>query len=249
MKKILVFVFVVITALLLSVTAFASDRYVYDYANVLSSDEEAALEEKCREIHEKLDFDVVLVTVKETDGTLQDFADDFYDYGGFLPDGVLYAYRESPRRAHISTTGKGIDRFTDYDIETLLDRTTPKLADKEFYEAFEEFAKESERLASGKHLSKTTKQVLIYIAISIGVGLLIGASVAKKHKKKLSTAVKQRGAMNYIAADSAKINVSRDMFLYSTTTRVRRETESHGGGSSTHSSSSGTSHGGGGRSF
>ena len=249
MKKIICLIFVIALALVMSVTAFAADRYVYDDAGVLSDSEIASLEEKCREIHDKYNFDVVIVTTNKTNGDLQSFADDFYDYGGFLKDGVLYVYRESPRRAHISTAGKGIKDFYDSDIEILLDRTTPKIADGEYYSAFSDFIYETERLITGKGLSKSTQQILIYIAISIGIGLVVAGIVANGQKKKLTTAVKQRGAMNYISPNSAKINVARDMFLYSTTTRIRRETETRSGGGSSHISSSGSSHGGGGRSF
>ena len=59
----------------------------------------------------------------------------------------------------------------------------------------------------------------------------------------------QRYAGDYAVPGSFQLTLQRDIYLYSRTTRVKRQTTQngdsfHGGGSSTHRSSSGSSHGG-----
>ena len=251
MKKILsvIFVILIVSLFSASVVGAASADYVYDNANLLSAEEISALEEKCKAIHDEKNYDVVIVTTKSFGGKSDvAYADDFYDNGGFLPNGVLLLVGIESRRVYISTAGTAIQRFGDDTIEGLLDIITPEIKNVEYAKAFNDFVDQTERVMAGKGLGKTTSQIVIRVAIAIFAALIISYIIVNGMKKKLNTAVKQRGAAKYIKGDTAKVTVARDLFMYSTTTRVRRETSSSSGGSS-HTSSGGVSHGGGGRSF
>ena len=70
-----------------------------------------------------------------------------------------------------------------------------------------------------------------------------------RNKRQMRAARPQRYAGDYAVPGSFQLTLQRDIYLYSRTTRVKRQTTQngdsfHGGGSSTHRSSSGSSHGG-----
>ena len=68
-----------------SVLAFDTTKKVYDYANVLSENEEKILKEKALEFIDKYNMDMVLVTVKHHEKrTTQAYAQDFYDYNEYF---------------------------------------------------------------------------------------------------------------------------------------------------------------------
>ena len=62
----------------------AEQQYVIDNADLMSSSEEAALEEKAQALRQEYGMDVVILTVDSLDGKRpQDYADDYYDYNGY----------------------------------------------------------------------------------------------------------------------------------------------------------------------
>ena len=74
------------------------------------------------EVRRELDFDIVIVTGSDLGGkTMEEYADDFYDYNGFgcgsNRDGALLLLNMEDRKWHISTRGYGITAFTDYGIQ------------------------------------------------------------------------------------------------------------------------------------
>ena len=232
MKKILTFVFILITALVMSVTAFAADRYVYDYAGVLSSSEAASLESKCREIHDKYDFDVVVITTSNTSGkSIRGYAMSIFNDGTYSKYGVVYTVDLGERDYDIVATDGTNGKF-DGVVDDVFETTGSMLSVGKYNSAFTYLTGRTESfLSSGVDFdTKSAKQIATYVVISTVIGLIISYIIVKRHKDALSTAVKQHGAANYMRQGSAKINVSRDMFLYSTTTRIRRQTESNGSG-------------------
>ena len=86
------------------------------------------------------------------------------------------------------------------------------------------------------------KRNVVRYTVKIGAVLLI-------LRRQMRTARPQRYAGDYAVPGSFQLTLQRDIYLYSRTTRVKRQTTQngdsfHGGGSSTHRSSSGSSHGG-----
>ena len=54
--------------------------HVYDEAGLLSDEEAAALEQRCREIETQNRIHILMVTTEDTEGkTQEEYADDFYD--------------------------------------------------------------------------------------------------------------------------------------------------------------------------
>lgn len=95
-RKILALFFGILWSLLLVPSVFAMDTDVdpsiriYDYADLLTDEEEEALSETARELSEKWSVDLVTVTIDDDEGlTSMEYADDFFDYNGFSTTGVL----------------------------------------------------------------------------------------------------------------------------------------------------------------
>ena len=92
----------------------------------------------------------------------------------------------------------------------------------------------------------------IWIPISLVAGIVLSLIVVGTMKSKLKTVRFQAAANNYVKAGSMNLTESRDIFLYNTMTKTKKEkNDSHsgGGGSSTHTTSSGSTAGGGGGKF
>lgn len=109
-----------------SAWAETSDRRVYDQAGLWNQEEISRLESRIRELRDQMKMDVVLVTTSDALGkTSRDYADDFYDQGGFGTrkdySGVLYLIDLDNRELYISTSGAMIRFLTDSRIGETLD--------------------------------------------------------------------------------------------------------------------------------
>ena len=83
--------------------------HVYDEAGLLSAEEAAALEQRCREIETQNRIHILMVTTEDTEGkTQEEYADDFYD--SVYPEekdenGALFLIDMGERELWISTAG------------------------------------------------------------------------------------------------------------------------------------------------
>lgn len=270
-KKIKYILFVMAAAISLTffmnIEASASDtsNRVIDEAGVINSSDEAALNSKIRDIM-KENFDVVILTVKSLNGkTPEAYADDYYDYGDYGLDnehsGVIFLLSMGERKYHISTTGKGINVFTDYGIGEIKDRVEPDLKNGNYYDAFDKFLDVTKEFytaykegnpydTDNPYISKT--DVIIIEIIGFIVAFVIALISVGIMKFKMNNARPKAFAGEYIRNGSMAVTDRRDMFLYSNVSKTKRETDSSNNssdGSSTHTGSSGSSHGGGGGSF
>ena len=59
------------------------------------------------------------------------------------------------------------------------------------------------------------------VLICVGIGLAVGLTVTLLMKRGMSTVRKQQRADDYAKGDSFSLTEARDLFLYSTVTRVR----------------------------
>ena len=146
MKKL----FSVIVSLLLVGTlilpAFAEPKQlVVDEADLLSEYEEQLLNNTLIDLSEKLEMDVVALTVNSTGSkSAMEFADDFYDYNdygqGANHDGVILLIDMGDRAYWISTTGYAITAITDYSIEMIGDTIVPYMSSGDYFGAYNKYA-------------------------------------------------------------------------------------------------------------
>ena len=64
------------------------------------------------------------------------------------------------------------------------------------------------------------------VLVSLAIGLVVGLVTVLLMKRGMSTVRKQKRADNYTREGSFSVEESRDLFLYSTVTRVRINTDS-----------------------
>ena len=227
-----------------------------DSAELLKGSTKDKIDTRLTKISSKYKMDVVIVTVKGTGkSTNEEFADDYFDYGGFKEDGVLLLINTDPNGIYISTSGKAMKHLTDYGLDKIISLTTPALKKSEYGEAFntyldlvDEFLGEAKdnKPYDTNHKYRTTGDVVKTILLVLLISLLVAAGIVWWMVRSMNTVRKQPGAKEY--SKDLNLTSSSDIFLYSHTTS-RRIPKSSGGGSSSHSGSSGRSHGGRGGSF
>ncbi len=229
-------------------------KKIYDYANLITKDEEEVLYNKVQEFINKYDMDMAIVTINSNPkSSSMAYADDFYDYNNFgkgtNKTGLLFLIDMQNRNMWISTTGDAINIYTDSRINTILDYTYDKISNEDYNGCAEQFIDKASYFANkgltgGSKVVTVPKMIcnsLIFAGLVTIVFICIGLATHRKPKKK-------KEASNYIT-QPLKLSNKLDTFLDKHVSKVKIETSSSSGGSSTHSGSSGTSHGGGGRSF
>ena len=234
----------------------APSRLVDD-AGLLLQSEAQELSALLDTVSEKYGVDVVIVTVDSTEGlSPMEYADDYYDYGGYAADGILLLVSMEERDWWISTTGYGITAFTDAGIEYISEQFLYWLSDDEYALAFTEFAEQCDAFLlqaetgepyDSHNLPKEPFAPGVTLIVSVIIGFIVAFIATGIMKGKLKSVRSQVKADDYVAKGSMRLTTSRDLFLYSHVDK--REKPKSSSGSSTHVSSSGTTHGGGGGKF
>lgn len=269
-KKISILIFVVALCFAMMIPTFAENGFVHesgrviDNAELLTNDEFGTLSKKLDEISIRQNMDVIVFTTDTLNGyAVGEYADNVYIQNSFgysdTKDGVLLLICPQSGDWYISTSGYGITAFTDAGIQYIGKQITPHLSDGNYLTAFETFAQycddfvtqsRSDKPYDNGNLPKEPLS-LVWIPISIGVGVLIAFLIVSKMKSELKSVSKKREANNYVKNGSMHISDSREIFLYNKVDKTPRpkDNNSSSSGSSTHTSSSGTTHGGGGGKF
>ena len=270
-NRVLLFGGIIIICLSLSYRANADLKRVVDKADLFNETEVTLLENNIKDISDKYNIDIVIVTTDDVNGkSSRDYADDFFDYEGYGLgndySGVLLLINMDDREVYISTSGKGERYFTDDRIESILDNVYRYLSDGQYFDGAEEFLSNTEKyLNKGIPSNQYTvdengnivlstqeimKRIGIAILISLGISSVVCAVVVATYKKPAALPEE-----TYVDKNSITFTKRSDRFI-STHTTSRKIPKDNGGSSSgsggrstTHTSSSGRSHGGGGRSF
>ncbi len=236
---------------------------VVDEGDVLSDKEEKNLTKLLDEISREQTFDIVVVTTDSTGGkTPMQYADDYFDYGGYgfgeNYDGVLLLVSMEYSDWWISTTGYGITAFTDAGIDFIGQKIVPYMSDGKFYKAFEKYAEYCDEFLTlakegrpfdYKDARKRSFNIGKNLLIALGIGFVLALIAVMMLRGQLKSVRFKMASGDYVVDGSMKITHSTDRFLTSHISRKAKPKQSSSGGSSTHSSSSGRSHGGGGGKF
>lgn len=237
MKKIFAFLMLLF---MLTVPAMAAADLIVDDADILNSKEERQLAEMLEEAGQTMGLDVVIVTVDGLDGAyIRDYADDYYDYNGYGPDGVLLLIDMDSRMWWISGTGAGMDIFTSSVIDSIGDRMEADLKEGNYAAAFETFIEEA------LHYADDSFDVGGTLVVALIIGAVVALIVTMVWRSQLKSVRFKAAASDYLKPGSLNITGSQDLYLYSNISKVKRQQTSSGG----HSSSSGRSHSGGGGRF
>lgn len=276
-KKLLVLLLV----LLLPAAALASEQ-VIDDAGLFSADEITRMEAVIDRVESEHQVDLVVLTTRnvptdysESMYKVRNYADDFYDQGGFGMgedfSGMLILLDMNNRVLWLSTGGVMIEYINDSREEAILDDAYNYLTSGRYgdaiiaalertYRYMEKGREEGTFLydeVTGKRLSGiynalTTGEIGVAGAAAAGVALVFWLSISGSYHLAGSTYSYDRGANTSVA-----LTRDDEAFVRQFSRRTLRNTGSHGGsggagrsgGSGVHRSSSGRSHGGGGRRF
>lgn len=269
-KKIKLLLLPLIAAIFMVLPVCAEDANTYnrvvDQADLLTDQEEQSLDAKLKEISERQQVDVAVITVDSIpEGySVRGYADTVYEDSGYgfgsNKDGLMLLISMEDHDWYITTMGYGITAFTDAGIQYIGDQITPDLANKSYAGAFNTYAELCDdfitQAKSGKSYDIDNLRAKIplarkWIYISIGIGLVIGVCVVSSMSAKMKTVHSQSAAKDYMKKDSLNITERSDLYLYHTITKrkIEKSSSSGHGGSSTHHSSSGGRHGGDGGKF
>lgn len=264
----------IILALMLSIfifnldTVLADKSLIFDDAMLFTEDEIVKLEAEANSLSNDYNIDIVIVTTNDADGkTSREYADDFFDYGGFGVgedyDGILFLIDMDNREAYISTSGVGIRYLTDSRIESILDIVFDSgLAEGDYYGAVIGFLRGTkDYLESGipsnqynkpEYVKPKNKLTFTDMIISVIGGIMTSSIfyfIAKSRYKTPRTinpfSYRNNSFVNFVSNEDKLI----DTFVTHRIIPKPSNANSSGSKSTTHNSSSGRSHGGGGRKF
>ena len=243
-KRILSFMTILILCLGLAVPAFAEETEgfaneyprVIDNAELLSTDERELLTSKLDEISTRQKVDVTVATTDTLDGlTVSDYAERFYEshnYGyGPDKDGTILLISMEDHDWYMATYGYAITAFTDAGIQYIGEEMTGDLSDGDFAAAFDIFADECDdfitqaKTGEPYDIDNEPQKPMswIWIPISLVAGIVLSLIVVGTMKSKLKTVRFQAAANNYVKAGSMNLTESRDIFLYNTMTKTKKE--------------------------
>ena len=258
MKKLitLLFVFLLVAALAVSAAAAEYLPHLVDEADLLTPSQEAQLETELASLSKKWNMDIVVVTADDLDGASSvAYADDFYDYGGYGKNGILWLIDMENRKSTISTSGYGITVFTDAGQDYIQDRIAPMLTEEKYAEGIEtyitlcdDFCRQADEGAPYDvgNLPKEPFNVMLSAFIAIFAAIIVSSVGGGILKGQLKSVHAKAEAADYMKPGSLQLTEARDFFLYR---HIDRREKPKSGGSSTHTSSSGNTHGGSSRSF
>lgn len=265
--------------LLLPVIALA-DEQVIDNANLFSAGDVQQMEAIIERIESDHQVDMVVLTTydvpddySESMWRIRDYADDFYDNGGYGMgsdfSGMLILLDMNNRAIWLSTGGVMIEYINDSREEDILDRAYDHLSyggyargvqaalervayfmDKGRAEGTFLYDEATGKRLSGMYNALTSGEIMLAGGLGAAAALVVFLCVSGSYNLSGSTYTYDRHA-------NASIRFTREdeRFVRQFVTRRLRNTNtgSHGGGrsggSGVHRSSGGRSHGGGGRRF
>lgn len=262
---------------ILNTKAVDASEKVYDFADLLTDEEEQELKLRIDKFIEDTNMDMVIVTDSFSysyDKKNEEYADDFYDYNDFglgfeYNSGVLLLRNANPADPyyHMSTTGSAQLYLSDSRIDYILDTIYYDIHSGYYLSGFTKFIDLTENYineglpetASNYYLDENGNMHRLkgkyYPPIGLGLilglisaGITIAIMVAKNKMVKKATRAEE-----YLDKGTVDITTREDRFLRTHTTSYRISSSSGGGGGhsggghSFHSGSSGFSHGGGGR--
>lgn len=236
-------------SLAVSVSASTGLPMVVDNADLLTREEESALETKAQELRSKYEMDIVILTVNSLEGeSARNYADDYFDYQGYgygeNASGILFLLAMNEREWYISTCGNAIYAFTDRDIQQLGEDSL-WFIDYGYSEVFDAYL-----TYLPDYLDYYSGNVSPSIFLSLVIGVIVATVVVLIMRSSMNTKRQQHGAVGYMKAGSFHLKTHQDLFLYSRVSKIRRQQNNPGGGGTrVHQSSSGRSHGGGGGKF
>jgi len=194
------------------------EQRVFDQAELLEPGEEVQLEQQIAGLRGRMKMDVVLVTTADAQGkSARDYADDFYDQGGFGTrkdlSGVLCLIDMDNRELYVSTCGTMIRFLTDERIESMLDHAYECIVQQDYPGTAESFLEDiaywyEKGIPGGQYnydtetgkISRYRSITLLEAVIALAVAAGLAGAVCLNVKKEYAMKEDRSRAANYLLA-------------------------------------------------
>lgn len=232
---------------------------IYDAAELLSDEDEAALSKKLAQYAEKYSTDIAIVTTNDAGGlTSQAYADAYAEKIGQSMNedgypGILFLIDMDNRQIYMATQGQAIQYYNDRRIDKVLDNCYNHITDGDYKgtcDAFLKGVRDYMGRSTGQSARMDALGVLIRLIIALVIGAVVTFAMVFRRGGRVTT-----NSQTYFDASGFHLDAKEDRFMNRTVTRRHIEKPKSGGGSGgsggggVHVSSGGGTHGGGGRSF
>ncbi len=242
-----------------------SAQKIFDNANLFTDQEEERLTELAVDMAEQISMDVLICTTNTTNGlSIDDYAHEFYQNGGFGYDGrggagVMLVIDMGSRRLSVyeSQLEDVHFRFLDAELDVMIDAVSPYLTDQDYYGGAVEFIDmlptysdeeqvsdpgaydgtgDTQYTVDGKPIKETRWPLRLLIAAVIASIAVIIMHFSQKSKKVTNPHV-------YMRDNRLDLREHSDIYTHTTTVKRKIETDNgSGGGHSGGSHSGGGSH-------
>ncbi len=254
----------------LSTPKVDASKKIYDYAEILTDEEETQIRSYIGEFIEHTNMDMVFVTINMAytyDKDNEDYAADFYDYNDFGLDLEKYSGVLLLRNAYSNDPYYDVYMFGNAQLyyvgdraSNMLDDIYPYFSTHQYLEGFRIFKEDFQRDYDNGvalpdyyvdddgylHKDKGAFKLPYFASIITGaIANLIAIPIMVKKNKMVSVA-KEAGV--YLDRASINYKVKTDQFVttHTVTHRIQSESSGGGGGFSSSSGSSGGGHSSGG---
>ena len=229
---------------------------VVDEADLLTADEEKALDAKLVAVEQSHKVRILIGTMQDTGGAaLGKVANNVVDQIPADNGTIVLLLSMKERDWYISTDNKMRTRITDgKGIEYLSGEFLPDLKEGRYAAAFTAFAATTDEMLTyyekeGEPYDPANALNLMALGIALACALILGGTIYYMLYEYESNVRSAAEADAYLNHDSFRLTRSEDDFLYTTVTRRTKEKKESSSGSNVSTSSRDSSHGGGGGKF
>jgi len=221
-KRIISFLLILILSVFCAFTAFAEGEvyYVFDEAGVIDDSEEITLIGKLKSLSDKSGVQIAAAAVTDFDGMAsEDFADSYYNVGGYANDCVIFFYSVNDSEVYILTNGLATNAISEDDINGIFDAVTSDIKAGNVGTAFSVYADKANALIDIE-INGAPFGYIKALIIALVIGFIVAFIVTGSMKGQLNTVRAQDRAANYQRAGSLSLINSTDYFLYSKVDRT-----------------------------
>lgn len=229
---------------------------VVDEADLLTADEEKALDAKLAAVEQSHKVRILIGTMQDTGGAaLGKVANNVVDQIPADNGTIVLLLSMKERDWYISTDNKMRVRITDgKGVEYLSGEFLPDLKEGKYAAAFTTFAATTDEMLTyyekeGEPYDPANAFNLMAFGIALACALILGGTIYYMLYEYESNVTFAAEADAYLNHDSFRLTQDEDNFLYTTVTRRTKEKKESSSGSNVSTSSSDSSHGGGGGKF
>ena len=250
-RKIIFFTILIFVLSIVLVEATSQKQRVYDFANLLETEEVEKLESMAEKYSEKRETDFIILTTDNTQGKdVVKYMEDFYDdnaLGFDRPHGntAIITIDMEHREVYLAGFYKGKEYLSDYRLDLIRDKITPYLSNGDYYKAFSKFIKLGYKyMGMEPHVDPDNILFNIWFQIIVSLitaGVIVG-SMAYNSGGRVTVS-----EGTYRDFSSSRVVNRRDNYLRTSVTKTRKPSSnnnSSGGGFSGGGSSGGTTSGG-----